>query len=155
MLVEFSLSLLYSKFFRFMEFTFLENGLIRGIFTHASPHSKLVPKVLPSRHRQKEITHSPRQHTKTTSEKISYLNEGWLFIGSFKAGTVKKCYPTLYINLNNQLKNCLSRKSWKDYYSIYIEGRRWVNAQILLTNCQYIENFGLVGIIYKHTKFGF
>ena len=123
------------KFFRFMEFTFLENGLIRGIFTHASPHSKLATKFLPSRPRQKEITHSPRQHTKITSEKISYLNEGWLFIGSFKAGTVKKCYPTSYINLNNQLKNCLSRKSWKDYYSIYIEGRGWVNAQILLTNC--------------------
>ena len=31
----------------------------------------------------------------------------------------------------------------------------WVNAQIRLTNCYYIEKFGLVGIIYKYTKFGF
>ena len=42
-----------------MEFTFLENVLIRGIFTHAPPHSELTPKFLSSRPRQKEITHSP------------------------------------------------------------------------------------------------
>ena len=46
-----------------MEFTFLENALIRGIFTHAPPHSKLAPKFLSSGPRQKEITHSPRQHS--------------------------------------------------------------------------------------------
>ena len=46
-----------------MEFTFLENALIRGIFTHAPPHSKLAPKFLSSRPKQKEITHSPRQHS--------------------------------------------------------------------------------------------
>ena len=46
-----------------MEFTLLENALIRGIFTHASPHSKLAPKFLSSRPRQKEITHSQRQHS--------------------------------------------------------------------------------------------
>ena len=46
-----------------MEFTFPENALIRGIFTHAPPHSKLVPNFLSSRSRQKEITHSPRQHS--------------------------------------------------------------------------------------------
>ena len=46
-----------------MEFTFLENALIRGIFTHAPPHSKLAPNFLSSRPRQKEITHSPRQHS--------------------------------------------------------------------------------------------
>ena len=28
----------------------------------------------------------------------------------------------------------------------YIEERGWVNDQILLTNCQYIEKFGLGGI---------
>ena len=50
------------KIFTFMEFTFLESALIRGIFTHATPHSKLAPKFLSSRHRQKEITHFPRQH---------------------------------------------------------------------------------------------
>ena len=33
------------------------------------------------------------------------------------------------------MKNCLSKKIWKNYYSIDIEERRWVNAQILLTNC--------------------
>ena len=64
MLVEFSLKLLYStmcgKIFKVMEFTFLENALIRSIFTHAPPHSKLAPKFLPSRPRQKEITHSPQ-----------------------------------------------------------------------------------------------
>ena len=42
---------------------FLENALIRCIFTHAPPHSKLAPNVLSSRPRQKEITHSPRQHS--------------------------------------------------------------------------------------------
>ena len=50
------------KIFKFMEFTFLENGLIRGIFTHAPPQSKLAPKFLSSHPRQKEITHSPRLH---------------------------------------------------------------------------------------------
>ena len=51
------------KMFEFMEFTFLENALIRGSFTHAPPHSKLAPNFLSSRPRQKEITHSPRQHS--------------------------------------------------------------------------------------------
>ena len=40
----------------------VENALIRGIFTHASSHSKLGSKLLSSNHRQKEVTHSPRQH---------------------------------------------------------------------------------------------
>ena len=48
---------------------------------------------------------------------------------------IKKYYRNLYINLHNQLKNCLSRKVWKNYYSMYIQERGWVNAQILLTNC--------------------
>ena len=51
------------KILRFIEFTFLENALIRSIFTDALPHSKLAPKPLSSRPRQKEITHSPRQHS--------------------------------------------------------------------------------------------
>ena len=51
------------KFFKFMEFTFLENALIGGSFTHAPPHSNLAPKFLLSRPRQKSITHSPRQHS--------------------------------------------------------------------------------------------
>ena len=46
-----------------MMFTSLENALIRGIFTHAPPHSKLAPKVLPSPRRQREIIHSSRQHS--------------------------------------------------------------------------------------------
>ena len=46
-----------------MEFTCLENTLIQGIFTHSPPHLKLAPKFLSSRHRQKDITHSPRQHS--------------------------------------------------------------------------------------------
>ena len=51
------------KIFKITEFTFLENALIRDIFTRASPRSKLTPKFLSSRPRQKEITHSPRQHS--------------------------------------------------------------------------------------------
>ena len=51
------------KIFKFMEFTFLENAFIRGIFTHASAHSKLAPKFFSSHPWQKEITHSPRQHS--------------------------------------------------------------------------------------------
>ena len=50
------------KIFKFMEFTFIEYALIRGTFTHASPHSKLTPKLLSLCPSQKEITHSPRQH---------------------------------------------------------------------------------------------
>ena len=36
-------------------------------------------------------------------------------------------------------KSFLSRKIWKNYYSLYIGERSWVNAQILLTNYKYIE----------------
>ena len=57
--------------FKFAEFTFQENALIRGIFTHASPHLKLAPKFLLSRPRQKEITHLPRQHS---FENLLYQN---------------------------------------------------------------------------------
>ena len=50
------------KVFKFIVFTFLENALNLIIFSHAPlPHSKL-PKFLSSDPRQKEITHSPRQH---------------------------------------------------------------------------------------------
>ena len=67
MLVAFFVKLLYSttcgKIFKFMELTFLENALIQGIFTHVPLHSKLAPKFLSSRPRQKEITPCPRQHS--------------------------------------------------------------------------------------------
>ena len=49
--------------FKFMEVTFLENALIRGIFTIAPSQSKLDTKFLSSRPWQKEITHFPRQHS--------------------------------------------------------------------------------------------
>ena len=62
MLVEFSLKLLRSMYVKNFQI-FLENSLIRGISTHTPPHSKLVPKFLSSRPRQKEITHFPRQHS--------------------------------------------------------------------------------------------
>ena len=39
--------------------------------------------------------------------------------------------------------------------AMYIEQREWVKAKIPLNNCQYIEKFRLVGIIYKYTKFVF
>ena len=52
MFSEFSLKCLHStmcaKTVKFMEFTFLKNALSRDVFTHASPHSKLVPKFLSS-----------------------------------------------------------------------------------------------------------
>ena len=48
---------------KFMEFTFLESALIRGIFTHAPPHSQLAPNFVSSHLRQKEITISPREHS--------------------------------------------------------------------------------------------
>ena len=51
------------KNFQIMEFTFLENVLIRGIFTHVSPQSKLALKFLSSSPRQTLITHSPGQHS--------------------------------------------------------------------------------------------
>ena len=46
-----------------MEFTFLENALIRDIFTHSPRHAKLTPKILSSNPRQKEITHSSMKHS--------------------------------------------------------------------------------------------
>ena len=46
-----------------MEFTFRKNALIRGIFTHTPLIQDAPPKFLSSRPRQKEITHSPRQHS--------------------------------------------------------------------------------------------
>ena len=69
------------------------------------------------------------------------MDEGWHFAGSFKIGSVPGMINKevlaydLCVNLHNQLKNFLSRKIWKNYYSMYIEEREWVNAQILLTNC--------------------
>ena len=67
MLVEFSLKLVYippsvGKIFKLIVFTFLENLLNQGIFTHVPPHSKLASKFLSLHPRQKEITHLPRQH---------------------------------------------------------------------------------------------
>ena len=72
-------------------------------------------------------------------QKNSYLDEGWLFRVNLKDGVYqdvnKEVLSQFYINLHNQLKNYLSRKVWKNYYSMYIQERGWVNAQILLTNC--------------------
>ena len=75
------------KIFKFMEFTFLENALIRGIASHAPSHSKLPPKYLPSRPRQKEITHSPRQHfvknlLLPTAERVEKTMIGYIKIHS-------------------------------------------------------------------------
>ena len=67
MLVEFYLKFVYippcvEKNFKLMVLTFPGNALNMGIFTHVPPHSKHAPKFLSSHPRQKEITHSPRQH---------------------------------------------------------------------------------------------
>ena len=48
-------------------------------------------------------------------QKNCYFDEGWLFIGSFKVGSVpeminKEVRPNLYVNLHNQLKSSSSRK---------------------------------------------
>ena len=48
-------------------------------------------------------------------QKNYYFDEGWLFIDSFKVGSVpeminKEVLPNLYKNLHNQLKSCSSRK---------------------------------------------
>ena len=66
MLVKISLKLAYispcvGKIFKFIPFTFLENALNLGIFTHVPPHSKLASKFLSLYPRKKKITHSPRQ----------------------------------------------------------------------------------------------
>ena len=68
MLATFSLKLFYilscvGKLFEFMEFTFLRNAWIRGISTNVPPHSKLASEFLPSRPRQRKITHSHRHHS--------------------------------------------------------------------------------------------
>ena len=47
------------KTFKFLAFTFLENALNLGIFTHVPFHSKF--NFLSSHPRQKENTHIPRQ----------------------------------------------------------------------------------------------
>ena len=53
------------KIFKFMVFAFLENALNLSIFTYAFPlptQSKLSPKFLSPHPRQRETTHSLRQH---------------------------------------------------------------------------------------------
>ena len=47
----------------FLEFTILENAMIRCILSHVPSQSKLAPKFLSSWFRQQEITHSPKQHS--------------------------------------------------------------------------------------------
>ena len=56
------ISLCAIKNFKFTVFTFLENALNAGIFTHAPHHSKLASRFLSSHPRQTEITHSRRHH---------------------------------------------------------------------------------------------
>ena len=64
MLVEFSFKLLRctmcEKNFQSYGVHFPRKGID---LSHAPPHSKLTPKFLSSRPRQKEITFSPRQHS--------------------------------------------------------------------------------------------
>ena len=62
--------------FKFVEFTFIENALIRDIFAHAPHHSNFAAKFLSSLPRQKETTHSPKKHS---FENLSLPNSkmGW------------------------------------------------------------------------------
>ena len=63
---------------------------------------------------------------KLHQKKNSYLDEGWLFIGSFKVGSVPGMVNKeilaqfIYVSLHNQLKNCLYRKIRKNYYTLCI-----------------------------------
>ena len=76
-------------------------------------------------------------------QKNCFLDEGWLFIGSFKVGSgsrmINKEVLAQFIKTCIIIRKMISRNIWKSYYSMYIEERGWVNAQILLTNCFYIE----------------
>ena len=66
----------------------------------------------------------------------------WLFIGIFKVGSLPRMINKellaqyIYINISNQLKDCLP---WKDgkfiTTAMYIEEIGWVKAKTLLTNC--------------------
>ena len=59
-----------------MVFTFLENALNLSIFTHAPvPHSKL---------------HVRFNYISFLKSENSYLNEGLLFIGRFKTGSLSR-----------------------------------------------------------------
>ena len=67
MLVEFSLKLFYStcvgKIPKFMEFSFLLNSLIRGIFTHASPTQNSPPSSCYHAPHRGKLLIPPRQHS--------------------------------------------------------------------------------------------
>ena len=89
------------KFSNLWSFTFIENALIRGIFAHTPHHSKLAPKFLSSRPRQKEITHSPKQH--------SFKN---LFAPTAETGGGN--YSFLYQNSVRKYEDDL------EHYSLYI-----------------------------------
>ena len=70
----------------------------------------------------------------------SYLDEGQLFIDSFKVRSTtgmrnKKCFPSLYVRQHNQLKNGLSKKIWKNYYSIHLKEKVSVDTLMRLSNC--------------------
>ena len=54
----------------------------------------------------------------------------------------KEVLAQFIYNLHNQLKNCLSRKIWKNYYSVYIEEKGEVNAQILWPIANILKNSG-------------
>ena len=61
MIIEFSLKLFHHAWVKFMEFTFLENAMIRRILSCPSL-LRTRPQLTVSRPRQKEVTHSPRKH---------------------------------------------------------------------------------------------
>ena len=82
---------------------------------------------------------------KLHQRKRACLDERLLFIGSFKVviepGMINEevLAQFIYKPAQSTEKSFLSRKNWKNYYSLYIGERGWVNAQMLLTNCKYIE----------------
>ena len=41
-------------------------------------------------------------------------------VGGVRGMINKEALVKFIINLHNQLKNCLSRRIWKNYYSMYI-----------------------------------
>ena len=104
------------KFFKFMEFTFLQNPLTWGIFTHGLPHSKFAPNVLSSRPRQKEITHSSTQYS---FENLFHPRAGW-----------RKLWFTL---------SKFSQKIWRWYGTLGFSYFLWFAIYSIVTALQFCK----------------
>ena len=88
------------KTFKFMELTFLENALIWGIFTHASPHSKLAREFLSPHPRLKKNTQSPKagffQKSVSHNCRKEWRNYDLLFSQKYEDDLERKDFYILY-----------------------------------------------------------